>query len=186
MVARGGGVVVLSDHDRSWEAFRQSVLGGLGGGRCRVGVGGRCERPQDFPRSYHEAKFALRLQGTSGGADQVTSFDDLGVYGILSAMDDVTGIERFVRAWLGPLLDYDTRKHSDLVATLTAYLECGGSYDATATALAVHRSTLKYRLQRIREISGHDLTESDARFNLQLATRAWATLSALRTDGPIR
>ncbi|MDQ3105320.1 MAG: helix-turn-helix domain-containing protein, partial [Actinomycetota bacterium] len=180
MVARGGAVVVLSDTDGSWEVFRQAVLSGLGGGRCRVGVGGRCERPQDFPRSYREASFALRLQERSNGSDQVTSFDDLGVYGILSGMDDITGVERFVRSWLGDLLAYDARKHSDLVATLTSYLECGGNYDATAGALAVHRSTLKYRLQRIREISGHDLSEADARFNLQLATRAWATLTALR------
>ncbi len=180
MVARGGSVVVLSGNDRSWDAFRVAVLNGLGGGRCRVGVGGRCEQPQDFPRSFQEARFALRLQETSGGADQVTSFDGLGVYGILSAMDDVTGLERFVRTWLGSLLDYDERKHSDLVATLTSYLECGGSYEATAAGLAVHRSTLKYRLQRIREISGHDLTAPDARFNLQLATRAWATLTAIR------
>jgi len=180
MVARGGAVVVLSDTDGSWEVFRQAVLSGLGGGRCRVGVGGRCERPQDFPRSYREASFALRLQERSNGADQVTSFEALGVYGILSGMDDITGVERFVRSWLGDLLEYDARKHSDLVATLTSYVECGGNYDATASALAVHRSTLKYRLQRIREISGHDLSEADARFNLQLATRAWATLTAMR------
>jgi len=44
----------------------------------------------------------------------------------------------------------------------------------------VHRSTLKYRLQRIREISGHDLTDPGTNFNLQLATRAWQTLQSLR------
>jgi DNA-binding PucR family transcriptional regulator len=44
----------------------------------------------------------------------------------------------------------------------------------------LHRSTLRYRLQRLREVSGHDLTDPDARFNLQLATRAWATLLAIR------
>jgi DNA-binding PucR family transcriptional regulator len=180
MVARGGAVVVLSDSDRSWEIFRQAVLSGLGGGRCRVGVGGRCQRPQDFPRSFQEARFALRLQESSGGGDQATAFDDLGVYGIFSAMEDVTVVERFVRTWLGPLLDYDARKHSDLVTTLTCYLECAGNYDATAAALVVHRSTLKYRLQRIRDISGHDLNESDARFNLQLATRAHAALTGMR------
>ena len=184
MVARGSAVVVLSDNDRPWEAFRLAVLGGLGGGRCRVGVGGRCEEPESFPRSYQEATFALRLQGSSGGEDQVTVFDNLGVYGILSAVEDITGVERFVRSWLGALLDYDTRKHSDLVATLTGYLECGGNYDATAAALTVHRSTLKYRLQRIREISGYDLADPDVRFNLQLATRAWSTLGALRSNAP--
>ncbi|MDQ4104323.1 MAG: helix-turn-helix domain-containing protein, partial [Actinomycetota bacterium] len=72
------------------------------------------------------------------------------------------------------------RKHSALVETLFEYLECGGSYDAAAASLSVHRNTLKYRLQRIREVSGHDLSCPDTRFNLQLATRAWQTLVGLR------
>ncbi|MDP9241456.1 MAG: helix-turn-helix domain-containing protein [Actinomycetota bacterium] len=182
MVARGATVVVLSDADQSWEDFRAAILGDLGGGVCKVGIGGRCERPSEIPRSYREAKYALALQDAANGTDQATSFDDLGVYRILSEVNNTAGVEQFVRSWLGKLLDYDARKHSDLVATLSRYLECGGNYEATATALMVHRSTLKYRLQRIREISGHDLNESDSRFNLQLATRAWRTLTALRSD----
>ena len=87
---------------------------------------------------------------------------------------------RWLQDWLGLLLNYDAKKRSELVTTLSRYLECGGSYDATAKALSVHRSTLKYRLQRIREISGHDLSCPDTHFNLQLATRAWQTLSTLR------
>lgn len=51
------------------------------------------------------------------------------------------GVERFVRRWLGALLDYDARKGSELTRTLSRYLECGGSYDATAQALALRRST---------------------------------------------
>ena len=50
----------------------------------------------------------------------------------------------------------------------------------SAKALSVHRSTLKYRLLRIREISGHDLGSPDVQFNLQLAIRAWRTQQAVR------
>ena len=64
---------------------------------------------------------------------------------------------------------------------VSRYLECGGGYEATAAALSVHRSTLKYRLQRIREISGHDLSNPDTAFNLQLATRGWQTVQGLRS-----
>jgi DNA-binding PucR family transcriptional regulator len=180
LVARGGLVVVLADADVSWERFRTAVLADLGGGRCRVGVGGGCERPRDFPRSYREAQLALKMQRSARGEDRATCYDDLGVYRILSDVEDPAAVERFARQWLGPLLDYDARKGSELVSTLCRYLECGGSYDATAAVLSVHRSTLKYRLQRIREISGHDLTEPDTNFNLQLATRAWQTLQSLR------
>jgi DNA-binding PucR family transcriptional regulator len=120
------------------------------------------------------------MQYASGGDGKVTVFDQLGVYRILAEAQDTGTIERFVREWLGPLLDHDAARRTDLVPTLSSYLEHGGSYDAAAKAVAVHRSTLKYRLQRIREISGLDLSDPETQFSLQLATRARDTLAALR------
>jgi len=180
VIARAGTVVVLADADPSSDVFHAAVLGELGGASCRVGIGGVCQRPAEFPRSYHEAQLALKVQVASHSIATVTEFDRLGVYRILSGVEHVEGVERFVREWLGALLDYDVRGRSELVITLSVYLQCGGSYEATANALAVHKSTLKYRLQRIRQISGHDLSDADTAFNLQLATRAWQTLRALR------
>jgi DNA-binding PucR family transcriptional regulator len=110
----------------------------------------------------------------------VTLFDDLGVYQVLATDTDASAMESFTRGWLGALLDYDGVHGAQLVRTLSEYLDRGGSYDSTATALSVHRSTLKYRLRRIREVSGYDLSSPDTQFNLQLATRAWRTLQALR------
>ncbi|HEV7829466.1 MAG TPA: helix-turn-helix domain-containing protein [Pseudonocardiaceae bacterium] len=180
LVSRGRAVVLLSRAKAPFDRLRCAVLAELGGGTCRMGVGSVCERPGDFPRSFREAQFALKMQVVAKGAAQVVEFERLGVYRLLSEVQDTVGIERFVRSWLGALLDYDSRKRSDLVATLTEYLERGGSYDNAAQSLSVHRNTLKYRLQRIREISGHDLSCPDTRFNLQLATRAWQTLIGLR------
>ena len=180
LVARAGTVVLLSEAELNWERFRAAVLTELGGGRCRVGVGGWCDGPADFPRSYRQAQLALKMQRTARGDDHATCYDDLGVYRILCEVENPAAVEQFSRQWLGALLDYDTKKGSELVATLSTYLEYGGGYDDTAAALSVHRSTLKYRLQRIREISGHDLTDPATNFNLQLATRAWHTLQTLR------
>ncbi|MGZ6909158.1 MAG: PucR family transcriptional regulator, partial [Acidimicrobiia bacterium] len=135
--------------------------------------------------SFHQARLALRIQRASGVNDRTTMFDDLGVYRILGESEETLSIERYVRDWLGALLDYDERKGSSLVVTLNRYLECGKSYAATADALSLHRNTLKYRLGRIREISGHDLSDPDTLFNLQLATRAWQTLEALRAGGDV-
>ena len=100
---------------------------------------------------------------------------------MLAAIPDLTEVDGFVREWLGSLLDYDERRGAELVHTLTQYLEHGGNYDATAAGLSVHRSS-EYRLQRIRELSGLDLNDPDVHFNLQLATRAWGTLQALRSE----
>ncbi|MEA2589759.1 MAG: hypothetical protein QOH66_2686, partial [Actinomycetota bacterium] len=168
-------------HNSSWGAFQAELLHDLGGPGCRVGVGGTCVAASDYPRSYREAVLALRIQRLSQGMERVTFYDGLGVYRILADLKDLSLVESFVRVWLGSLIDYDEQKGADLVMTLTSYLEHGGNYEATAHALAVHRNTLKYRLQRIREISGRDLGDPDTNFNLQLATRSWRILAALRS-----
>jgi DNA-binding PucR family transcriptional regulator len=179
IAARKGMVVVIAGRDVQWDQFRQAILRELGGGRVRLGVGGSCVRPRDFARSHQEAQLALGLERSSG-VDQVPSFDDLGVYRLLANIEDLGEVERFVRDQLGPLPAHDARRKSELVRTLAQYLECGGNYERTAAALFVHRSTLKYRLQQIRDITGSDLNDADTRFSLQLSTRAWRTLSALR------
>ena len=180
LAQRRNGVVLLVDHEVPWEDLRSVVSSESPGGRCRIGIGGRCNGLEDYRLSYESAQNALRLQESTGGTDRVTVFEELGIYQILSEVPDLARVDRFVRRWLGRLLDYDAQNGSQLVATISAYLECGGNYRLTAETLFVHRNTLKYRLGRIREISGLDLTSPDARFNLQLATRAWRTLVALR------
>jgi hypothetical protein len=82
----------------------------------------------------------------------------------------------FVREQLGRLLDYDRAGGSELVPTLSVYLDHGGDYDTSAAALGIHRSTLRYRLHRIREISGHNLGEASTRFSLHVATSAWNSI----------
>jgi DNA-binding PucR family transcriptional regulator len=97
----------------------------------------------------------------------------------MAGNEDLPELEKFVRQWLGGLADYDAVRGTQLVLTLAEYLEHEGSYEATAATLAVHRNTVKYRLRRIRELTGYDLSLPDTLFHLQLATRAWRTLREL-------
>ncbi|MDQ1493374.1 MAG: hypothetical protein QOJ23_5888 [Actinomycetota bacterium] len=178
LVGRGDSVTILCPAELNWNAFREALLSELGAGRCRVSVGSPCERPSEIPRSHREARLAARLQGDAAAPDVVT-WEDLGIYSILSNVDDFAGVESFMTAQLGALLDYDVKKNSNLVETLFQYLECGGGHAGTCAALSVHRNTLKYRLQRIQDIAGCDLSDAPTRFNLQLATRAWLVLKGL-------
>lgn len=181
LVARGAEVVLLADTESDWEQLRRAILRDLGGGRARMGVGERCEKVVDFPRSYRQAKLALRLPDRSECDDGAIRFDDLGVYRLLVGIEDLGEVDRFVERWLGKLLEYDARRGSELVRTLAHHVERGGSYELTAKSLIVHRNTLKYRLQRIRQIGDLDLSDPETWFNLHLATRAWTTLGVLRS-----
>jgi len=173
-------VIVLADKEVHWDMFWARVVTEMHGERCRIGVGGRVPELDGLRRSCQEAELALRIQSTAGGPERITLFDNLGIYKVLATAGDTSAMERFVTEWLGPLMDYDAEHGTPLVLTLSEYLDCGGNYDASAKALSVHRSTLKYRLRRIRQVSGHDLGLPDVQFNLQVATNAWRTLQALR------
>ena len=69
-------------------------------------------------RSYRQARLALRLPAQSSWDDTAIRFDDLGVYRLLVGIEDLGEVERFVQRWLGPLLEYDARRGSELVRTL--------------------------------------------------------------------
>jgi sugar diacid utilization regulator len=175
--ARRSGMVVLLIHDRpNGDVLHRAVAAELGSRTGAIGIGSRCDTPGDIPRSYSEALRALDIRQKSRLPHGSTLFDQLGIYRILDTGESREEIEGFVREWLGKLLDYDTQKHADLVRTLSQYLECGGSYDETAAALVIHRSTLRYRLGRIKEITDLDLNDVDSRLNLHVATRAWQVL----------
>jgi sugar diacid utilization regulator len=182
LVSRHSGVVVLLiDGPVDGGALYKALATQLEAVAGAIGVGGQSSRPADLPRSYAQAMQALGIREESASPHGATSFDALGLYRILDVRHNRATVESFLRQWLGPLLDYDDQHHSQLVRTLFEYLEHGGHYDSAAAALVIHRSTLRYRLTRIREVAGLDLTDVDTRLNLQVATRAW---QLLRSEGP--
>jgi sugar diacid utilization regulator len=172
-----GLVVLLTDGRPDPQALHHKISEVLGKTTSVVGIGSRCVVPDDFPQSFMEARRAMSIRLRSVSPQGAAAFDELGFYRLIDAAHGGGEVESFVREWLGILLDYDDSKNSDLVMTLSDYLECGGSYDESAAALHIHRSTLRYRLARIAELTGHDLRNVDTRFNLHAATRAWRFLN---------
>ncbi|WP_269855921.1 PucR family transcriptional regulator [Streptomyces sp. RPT161] len=173
---RSGAAVLIVRGPAVGDAFYEDVAKELGSADGVIAVGGQCDAPSDFSHSYQEALRALQIRQNSQDPRGLIAFDRLGLYRVLRTSDHDAHTEQFVREWLGPLIDYDQMHHGDLVATLTAYLE-NSSYDTTAATLAIHRSTLRYRLRRIREISGLDITDIEVRLNLHVAARIWNVIT---------
>jgi DNA-binding PucR family transcriptional regulator len=158
---------------RGWKQLHTSIALELRSGRGAIGVGGHADRPRQFSRSYRQALRALQVRMSLPTPHGITVFDELGVYRWLTGPGSSLEIAALIGEWLGPLLDYDSRRGTDLVATLSAFLEHGGNYDGTAGALHIHRSTLRYRLYRIRDLTGHDLADPETRLHVEVAIRAW-------------
>ncbi|MFD4693484.1 PucR family transcriptional regulator [Streptomyces sp. NPDC058463] len=173
LTRRAENVVLLADDRPHARALYEALTLETGTPSGTIGVSARCDSPDDIPQRYQEAQRALEVRRHSRKRYGMTFFDELGLYRILGPGNDYRELEAFVHEWLGQLMDYDARHHAAMVETLARYFDCGGNYDETAASLAIHRSTLRYRLQRIRDISGNDLANVEDRLNLQVATRVW-------------
>jgi DNA-binding PucR family transcriptional regulator len=88
---------------------------------------------------------------------------------LLEALRNEPARAEYYRGLLNPLQRYDREHHGDLVKTLNAYLRHGGNATHTANALFLHRNSLRYRLARIKALSGLDPDDPDVRLALQVA-----------------
>ncbi|MER3436541.1 MAG: CdaR family transcriptional regulator, partial [Chloroflexota bacterium] len=111
---------------------------------------------------------------------RLTGFDDLGVYRLLFAAQDLPELRTFHDEALGPLIEYDRENGADLIRTLEAFFAARCGPKEAAALLGVHRNTVLYRLERIRELTRLDLDDADVRLRLHLALCAHAALFGQR------
>lgn len=124
---------------------------------------------------YEEASKAILLQALCH--TKVIFYDDLGAFQILLNLHEEGLLQTYVRRHLGPLLDEDRKKNSDLLKTLKIYLARDGSKQSVADELHIVRQSLYYRLEKIKELLGEDYMCTQNRLALQLAIQAYELLS---------
>ena len=79
---------------------------------------------------------------------------------------------------------YDEQYETELVTTVEAYLDNDGNVAATAKQLFTHRHTIRYRLERVRELCGHDVSSTEGREKLGLGLKAMRVLGIASPRGP--
>jgi purine catabolism regulator len=170
-VEQGADFPVRLQHELGRQARGAPATISLGVGAIHAGTAG-------IRQSHQEAKQALTMSRRLYGTGQVTRFEDLGIYRLLFAARDLPELRSFHDDALTALLDYDRQHGAELVRTLGAFFagRCGPK--ETAAILGVHRNTVLYRLERIRELTGFDLDDADVRLRLQLAYSAHIALFA--------
>jgi sugar diacid utilization regulator len=183
LTRRQGALVVLAHQGVDIKRLYEDLASELGRPHGLVAMGEPAMTPRQVPRAYEQARRALAARRVSGEPWGCIAYSDLGVDRILAVEGNTGEVERLITQWLDELIKYDQDRGGDLVLTLATYLDRGGKYDEAANALSIHRNTLRYRLRRIAEISGHDLADSETSLNLHLATRAWR-LRVGPTPGP--
>jgi purine catabolism regulator len=134
----------------------------------------------EVARSLREARYALQVCRLEGWTQ--AGFEDLGTYRLLLSMTDPDALRAFADSMLAPLDAYDLEHSGDLLASLEAFLEHNARWETAAAHLYVHRHTLRYRMRKVEELSGRDLSSSFDRMEFWLALRA-RDLQAAQVEG---
>ncbi|EST33817.1 hypothetical protein N566_19190 [Streptomycetaceae bacterium MP113-05] len=132
------------------------------------GTGG-AERAGALPTAHEEAQRCLSALLALGHTGNGAALPDLGFLGVL--LGDQADLAGYVRQTLGPVLDYDARRGTELVRTLDAYFVHGASLTRTKSALHIHVNTVVQRLERIGRLLGGDWNAPARSLEIQLALR---------------
>ena len=163
------GVVLLipADDPEHWAQRLARDLGTALGCPVTVGAAGPASGPAALAAAHAEAGRCLRALLSLGKAGHGAAMSGLGFVGtLLGDRSDLTG---YIRATLGPVLDYDQRRGTHLLDTLTAYFAHGGNLNRTKDALHVHVNTVVQRMERISTLLGPHWQEPQRALEIQLA-----------------
>jgi sugar diacid utilization regulator len=171
--------------ERAAAAVVREMNAGLAGFAFAVGRSRIAQDPADLPRAASEALLAANV-AEGGSREGALAFDETGAYRLLlsTMSDNPEELRRFYSETVEPLVAYDEQYETDLVQTLATFLDADGNVAGTAQRLFTHRHTIYYRLERVRELSGLDVSSTDGREKLSLGLKAMRVLGIAAHGGP--
>ena len=143
-----------------------------------VGIGRFKNDPAEISDAYSEAEVALEIGHRIHGLSSISTFEQTGTYKLLFRVmqEEPEELETFYAETLAPVVAYDSRYGTDMVSTLTTYLGNDASTAKTAADLFAHRHTIRYRLDRVKELTRLDVDKSEDRERLTLGIKAMQLL----------
>ncbi|MFI5618086.1 GAF domain-containing protein [Streptomyces sp. NPDC051567] len=186
---RRGCIVLLLPGDDASAAARQvsAELSPLLGHPVSTGAAGPTEGAGGVAAVYEEASRCLDALTALDGTGGTASLRELGFLGLLLSADH--DVDAFITTTIGPVLEYDETRLTELTRTLDAYYESGSSPTHAAEALHVHPNTVSRRLERIAELLGEGWQKPAQALEIQMALRLRKTrvvLQERRTSPPPR
>ncbi len=180
-------IVPAADDERLARAasgVSRELADSLSGFHLTIGRSRHAADPVDLYRSGSEARLAVNVGEAEGRP--LLAFEDTGAYRLLlpAMSEDPRELERFYAETIEPLSAYDDQYETELVLTIEAYLANDGNVAATAKQLFTHRHTIRYRLERAKELCGHDVSATEGREKLGLGLKAMRVLGIASPRGP--
>jgi len=135
-----------------------------------------CADLPDYAEAWERSRRVVAI-ARSMGKFGALSMQDFGPMPMLAAAAGVDEVRLFLDDVLGQIIEYDREKGTPYLETLEIFLREQGRSQATADAMGLHVTTLRYRLKRIEELFGINVEAPERRFAVDLAIRLYKMIA---------
>lgn len=135
--------------------------------RIHIGVGSKMLDFRNIILSYKRGLAACKMAKKFNHT--FLTFEEMGVYQVLFMIEDHDILYQMYHQLLGPIIDYDKKHHTELEETLYNYLMFDSNQKAMAEALFMHRNTINYRMNKIKEITQCEFSSFEEKMPYMLA-----------------
>lgn len=137
--------------------------------RLKAGVSRRLATLAELPEGFEQVEQVLRYDTGNDDPMLILRLEDVGFLRLFTSEAARTEARRFVADLLGPLLAHDRRRNANLVTTLQVFLQANGNHRLAASRLNLHHNSVRYRIDKIRKLTGRDVTARNLRLQYELA-----------------
>ena len=123
-----------------------------------LNIGETCENISKLQKSFHETSKTNSVLEHINRRNEIVFYDEIGFYRMLMSYENTAPMQQFAYEVLRPVIQYEKKAHTQLMETMWAYFECDCNLQRTADKLFSHKNTVKYRLQRVEQLTGKSFT----------------------------
>lgn len=144
-----------------------------------LGISALCNKVEELNRGLGEAQKTISMMSFSKNPMKIRSYKELGAIAKFIEPDNISELTLFAHELLDDIMAYDQKYGADLFHTLYCYLENNGHMKNTAKEMHISLGSARYRLTRIQEIGGFDLSTSQGFFDAHVAVQVFLLLGLI-------
>ena len=141
-----------------FERFGKFLQNDLNEIEYTLNIGETCENISKLQKSFQETSKTNSVLEHINRKNEIVFYDEIGFYRMLMSYENTAPMQQFANEVLSPIIQYEKKAHTQLMETLWAYFECDCNLQRTADKLFSHKNTVKYRLQRVEQLTGKSLS----------------------------
>lgn len=173
---RTGILIILSyenmDENSAMASIKRLMTDiGIDDSKYIIGISNKHSNLNEMARGINEGLYAVSTSEISD--ESITFYKDIGIYRVIMPYVNQVWINEFYQEIISPLKEYDKKYNTQILTTAIKYIENDGSVKRTSEELFQHDNTIRYRINKMKEILGMENLDGSFYEQLSIAIKIY-------------